>query len=208
VSGLVAFADRRYDEAIRELSAVRDSVPRSELVLEYLAAAYAYLGEPTKAQATVAELRQVLPITNLAFYEVMRADVGTPEQTARFVEGLRLAGVPPWPFDDRRRLEDRVGPEELGRLATTTVWTGRLQNGAAFVQYFDQSGGFAYRSTNSLLSGRSRVRDGQLCQQVAGYLMDRETCGYVYRDVSAKPATGESYVYVSSDAVKYFSVSR
>ena len=203
-SGIVAFADRRYAEAIEDLTPVRETVPRSELVLEHLAAAYAYLGETARAREIVAELRALLPITNLSFYRVMRANIGTPAQTEHFVEGLRLAGVPVWPFDDQRRPEDRVGPADLDGLVKGVAWTGRLQNGVQFAQYFDKGGGFAYRSSSSLLSGKTEVRDGQLCQRIAGYLLDHESCGYVYHEASA----GESYAYVSIDAVKHFSLSK
>ena len=76
-----------------------------------------------------------------------------------------------------------------------------------FVQYFDRSGGFAYGSTTSLLTGRVEIRGDQLCQMIDGYLLDRPSCGYVYRTASPDHPAG-TLAYVSIDAVKYFSVSQ
>ena len=64
VSGMVAFAQHHYPIAIAEFGAIQTRMPRSELVLEHLAAAYAYLGDTTRARAIVAELMQVVPIAN------------------------------------------------------------------------------------------------------------------------------------------------
>ncbi|HWJ74811.1 MAG TPA: tetratricopeptide repeat protein [Kaistia sp.] len=185
VSATVAFAQGRYAKAIVEFNAIQELVPRSDLVLEHLAAAYACLGETNRSQEIVAELMKVIPIANLGFYAVLRDNIGTPEQTARLIERLRLAGLPEWPFGDRRRTEDRLGPDELRTVSAGPVWTGTLQNGVDFVQYFDRSGGFAYRSTTSLLTGHIGIQGDKLCQIINGYLLNHPTCGYVYRNASA-----------------------
>ena len=189
VSATVAFAQGRYADAVTELNAVRESVPRNELVLEHLAAAYAYLGDTDKVQSTVAELRSIFPITNLGYYSVLRATVGTKDQLARFIEGLRRAGIPEWPYGVARRPEDRLGPEELRVVVAGPLWTGKLENGVDFVQYFDHAGNIAYRSTSSLLTGRTMVDGDRLCQLIEGYLLDRPSCGYVYRIVSDRNTT-------------------
>lgn len=208
VSATVAFAQGRYADAVTELNAVRESVPRNELVLEHLAAAYAYLGDTDNVQATVAELRNILPITNLGYYSVLRATVGTKDQLARFIEGLRRAGIPEWPYGEARRPEDRLGPAELRAVVAGPLWTGKLENGVDFVEYFDHAGNIAYRSPSSLLTGRATVDGDRLCQVIEGYLLDRPSCGYVYRNARSADHPSESYVYVSIDAVKYFSISK
>ena len=73
-------------------------MPRNELVLEHLAAAYAYQGDLASARKIVSELKDVIPITNLGFYAVLSGNIGTPEQAAHFLEGLRRAGIPDWPL--------------------------------------------------------------------------------------------------------------
>ena len=206
VSGMVAFAQHHYPVAIAELSAIQTVLPRSELVLEHLAAAYAYLGDKEKAKSIVAELLQMVPIANLGFYAVLSENSGTPALTSHFIEGLRLAGIPEWPFDDQRDRKDRLNPDELGPLVKGSVWKGRLANGVEFVQYFDRAGGFAYGSTSSLLTGRAEIRNDQLCQVIEGYLLNHPSCGYVYRAASSDHPPG-TLAYVSIDAVKYFSVS-
>ncbi|MBN8999876.1 MAG: tetratricopeptide repeat protein [Rhizobiales bacterium] len=208
VSASVAFGQGRYAEAIEQFDAIQELVPRSDLVLEHLAAAHAYLGDTKRSHEIVAELLKIIPIANLGFYAVLRENTGTPEQTARLIEGLRLAGLPEWPFDDRRQAEDRLGADELRAVAAGPLWTGELQNGVDFVQYFDRTGGFAYRSTTSLLTGHIAVQGDRLCQIIDGYLLNHPTCGYVYRNMSAADHRAGDFAYVSVDAVKYFSVSR
>lgn len=208
LSAALAFAQGRFAEAISEFNAIQELVPRSDLVLEHLAAAYAYLGDTERSREIVAELKKVVPIANLGFYAVLRENVGTPQQTARLIEGLRLAGLPEWPYDDRRKDEDRLSSDELRTLSAGPVWTGELQNGVDFIQYFDRSGGFAYRSTTSLLTGHVAIQGDQLCQIIDGYLLNRPTCGYVYRNTPASNHRPGQFAYVSIDAVKYFSVSR
>lgn len=97
--------------------------------------------------ATVAELKKVLPITNLGYCRVVRDKIGTPEQAAKFIEGLRRAGIPEWPYGDQRAPEDRLDAEELRAVVAGPIWKGKLENGVEFIQYFDSSGVFAYRST-------------------------------------------------------------
>lgn len=208
ITAMVAFAQHHYPIAIAEFNAIQKLVPRSELVLEHLAAAYAYIGEIAKAKAIVAELKELVPITNLGFYAVLSENIGTPEQAAHFIEGLRRAGIPEWPFDDQRREQDRLGQDELRAVAAGPVWRGELANGVGFVQYFDRSGHFAYASTTSLLTGRVEIRDGQLCQIIEGYLLDHPSCGYVFRNAASPAHPAGSLAYVSIDAVKYFSVSQ
>lgn len=207
ISGMVAFAQHHYPVAIAEFSAIQTVLPRSELVLEHLAAAYAYLGDRAKAKSIVSELMQVVPIANLGLYAVLSENTGTPELTGHFIEGLRLAGIPEWPFGDQRDERDRLKQDELGSLVRESVWKGQLANGVAFVQYFDHAGKFAYGSTSSLLTGKAEIRNDQLCQVIEGYLLDHPSCGYVYRTAATKHPPG-TLAYVSIDAVKYFSVSQ
>ena len=207
VSAGVAFAQKRYADAVAEFTDLGTSVPRNEFVLEHLAAAYAYLGDVTKARAAVAELKEVLPITNLRFYSVLGEGIGTPEQRAHFIEGLRQAGIPEWPYSDQRPLADRLGGEDLRALVSGRTWEGTLKNGVGFVQFFDKTGKFAYRSSSSLLSGHVTVEDDRLCQVIEGYLLNRQTCGHVYRDAADVNNPRLTYAYISIDALKYFSVS-
>jgi adenylate cyclase len=204
---MVAFAQERYADSVAEFTEVGKSVPRSELVLEHLAAAYAYLGDKDKAEATVTELQGILPITNLGFYAVLRKNVGTSEQISHFIEGLRRAGIPEWPYGDERRPEDRLGVDELRTVIKGPRWVGELKNGVSFVQEFEGLDGFGYSSIGSMLTGRVAFDGDRLCQVIKGYLLDRPSCGYVYRNASDSDRPGLPFVYVSIDAVKYFAVS-
>ena len=58
----------------------------------------------------------------------------------------------------------------MNRRCEPALWTGKLENGVDFVQYFDPAGNFAYRSATSLLSGRIEIEGDRLCQVIDGYL--------------------------------------
>lgn len=201
-SGVVAFADGRYHDAIADLSQARPVLPTSETLLQYLAAAQALSGDIVTARGTARELIAVMPIANLEFLAFVNH---APGIEVPLLKGLRLAGLPRWPFGFTAAEEDRVPDPELQRIAVAPMWTGRLSNGIGFIQETDSRGSFAYRSERSLRTGRQFVRDGRLCQEIDGYLARREICGYVYRAGGAE--RGLPYVFVSFDSVKFFKIA-
>ena len=85
------------------------------------------------------------------------------------------------------------------------------QNGTDFMQHFDEAGNLAYRSAEQLHHRDRADREDRLCQRFEGHFLDRETCGYVYRN-PAEPAEADEaadqppadYAHVSPHALEYF----
>jgi TolB-like protein len=78
----------RYQDAIREEQAALDSGFSSWPVYLHLAAAYAYLGRQSEAEAAVAQARKLNPKLTIKWY---RARIEQPEA---YYEGMRKAGLP------------------------------------------------------------------------------------------------------------------
>ena len=210
LAGVILYTAEDYDQALPQLEQARDGLPMAEPAREYLAAAYAYAGEPAKAEQEAARLRDLFPETNLEHYRGLygywrREDLG------HHLKGLRRAGITTWPFGFEGREADRLDGAELREVTSGRTWIGRQHNGTNFMQHFDQAGNIAYRSPNSFITGTARIRGDRLCQRFEGHFLDRETCGHVYRKPAREDGEGsdrppEDYAHVSPHALEYFRV--
>ena len=210
LAGVVSYIAEDYERALPLLETARDGLPMAEPAREYLAAVYAYSGQAAAAKQEVAGLKTLFPETNLEHYRSLYG-YWRQDDLDHHIEGLRKAGVTTWPFGFEGREADRLGGAELREVTTGRTWIGRQHNGTDFLQFFDKAGNIAYRSPNSSLTGTARIRGDQLCQRFEGHFLDRETCGYVYRDPGPEAEAAEDrpraeYAHVSPHALEYFNV--
>jgi adenylate cyclase len=205
LAGIVFYLARENDQAIPLLETAADNLPNVEPAREYLAAAYAVRGDQPNGKRQAAALLKLFPETNLAYYGYLY-DYWNDEDRRYHLRALGAVGIPEWPFAFQGQEKDRLGHEELKDLVSGKTWTGRHKNGAAFVQYFDESGNTAYRSANTNITGTAEVEGDRLCEKFDGYFMDRLTCGYVYR--AADRPGGLQYIHVTPQALKFFSVEK
>jgi adenylate cyclase len=68
--------------------------PRQTSSLRFLAVALAYLGEIDRARGVVASMLELDPALTVTVVAEARTNQTNPEDKARFLEGLRLAGLP------------------------------------------------------------------------------------------------------------------
>lgn len=206
-AGIVFYTQRGYDEAVTALAAARDAMPNRETVREYLAASLAHRGDGALARqerdALLARFREA----NLAYYEALYDYYRREEDRAHLIDGLRKAGVPDWPNGFAGQATDLVAGSDLAALTLGRTWAGRHDTGMEFVQFMDRDGRVAYRSRNSFLTGTAQIRGDMLCQRFEGYFLDRALCGYVFNNPAPETAATGSFVFVSPDSVKYFSVT-
>jgi adenylate cyclase len=209
LAGMVFFDTRQYNRAIETLESVTKAWPSAEGAHVYLAAAYAQVGRLEAAQREVAAIGNV-PYANLANYRLLYDYYKRDEDLQHFLDGLKAAGVPEWPFGFAGRPQDRVTGVALRELVLGRTWMGRTmvkpQVGMPFMQQVDSEGRVAYRGTSSFLTGTAQVEDDEVCMRFDGYFRDRWQCGYVYRnDAAATGGAKEDYIYVSPDGLRYFS---
>ena len=211
LAGVILYIAEDYERALPLLQTARDGLPMAEPAREYLAATYAYAEEGAKAKQEVAALQNLFPETNLEHYRSLygywrKADLD------HYLDGLRRAGITTWPFGFEGREEDRLDAAELRAVTTGLTWIGQQHNGTGFQKFFDQAGNLAYRSPNSFITGTARIRGDRLCQRFEGHFLDRETCGYVYRNPQTSGAGADNaadmpstdYAHVSPLVLEYF----
>ena len=206
LAGIVYYTARRLEKAIPLIEAARETLPKAEAVKEYLASAYAQRGDQQSAAAVAAELLKLFPDTNLTYYSYLY-DYWREEDLYRHLFGLRVAGIPEWPFGFVGAASDRLGPAELKQLTDDKTWVGVHKNGTSFAQFFDKAGNTAYRTSNTNITGRIEVKGNQLCEKYDGYFLDRMVCGYVYRNTAKGERTAD-YINVTPQALKFFSIER
>jgi adenylate cyclase len=207
LAGVVFYFDRQYEQAVASLQESRTDSSTSEIALEFLATSYAYLERPDDAKAMRDSLQDLFPSLSLAYYRLSYQHFKRKEDLDHHLEGLRKAGVGPWPFDYQERTGDRLSGDDIEALTVGNDWKGVLHNGAPFVQDNTERGTFAYSSATSLRTGTFWVNGDQLCQRVPGYLLGRAACGFVYRNGKQGQWGQYSYVYVSPESIRYFSLT-
>lgn len=104
------------------------------------------------------------------------------------------------------RNEDRLDTSVISALTLGRTWTGRQANSVPFVRQADEHGSFAYRCATTIFSGTMQVEGDMLCQLYEGALMGRKNCSHIYRNPNGTREGNDEYVFVSVDALMYFSV--
>ncbi len=210
LSGIVAIVGRRYEAAITKLQKAKNQIPDSEVINEFLAAAYAMTEDREHAQLALDAVLRVYPPANLAMYELMYGHYRSVEDRERYITALRRAGFPQWPHGYLPDETLRIGALDLPRIVIDRAWLGRSSTGVPFIQSIGPTGEFAYRSPNSLATGRAYIRDDRLCVRHMASIVDHEICGQIYRVPKSDTAENRSfdYVIVSPEAVRFFSLKQ
>lgn len=211
LAGIVFFNARQYDRAVASLEPVAKLWNDSEIPHEYLAAAYAKLGQLDQAKEQLASMLKFPWINWRETRRLYEDSYKTRGDLDHFIEALGKAGMPEWAYGFQGRPENRVRGEELAKLTRSQLLNGHSpvspSQNVPFVIQFDDNGRFAYRGVSTLLTGEARVSDDQLCMRFSGYLNERWVCGDVFRSAgnSGIEDPREEYVYVLSDGLRYFS---
>jgi adenylate cyclase len=213
LAGIVFYNARQYDRAIEEMKVVGAIWPANSTPHEILAAAYAHLGKLDLARSEIGQIRDYeFPKPSLA---VARLWYGPyyrrPEDLDRYLEGLKAAGLPEWPFGFEGRAQDQVTGQALKALIAGHTWTGyrpiHLGENTPFILQIDNENRVVYKGAHTLLSGIVRLDDDQLCMQFDGYLFNLWLCGAIYRTDPAAKDVDVKYVYVLPEGLRYFSVT-
>jgi adenylate cyclase len=199
----VLFMNRRYDEALQELEKERDDT-RGFLAANILAMAYAQVGRLDKARASVESLFE--PQLSVEYFRVLFRHFRRKEDLALYLDALRKAGVPQWPFGFEGRTENRLDGAAVRTLAFGRTWTGHTEEGLPFMQKIGTEGTLAFRSPSTFIVGTASVEGDSLCLEVPAFLMGRQHCGFVYQNPDASNDGNQEYIYVNVDTVKYFVV--
>jgi adenylate cyclase len=202
-SGIVAFEDGRFDEALGYLERALAEVPTMEWANVLALAAYGQTGNRAAATRIMARLLEAFPIANLSYYEVARDQMRIPVQTPHLLEGLRLAGLAQWPYGVAPDAETLVEAAGLDDLVVGRTWIGVHHSGTPFLQENTASGKYAYRSDLSLRTGTIGIEGGRVCETSDGNLPSGKSCGVLHR---GGPAEAD-YTLLMPESARYFRIA-
>jgi len=202
--GAVLFMNHQYKNAIEPLLKAREA---SIFAIEYLAMAYAQLGQLDEAKVQINALLKVIPSTSVSYYRVYYAHHKREADRVHLLDALRKAGLPEWPFGYEGRAEDRLDGSAIKTLSFGRTWVGKIHAGSQFIQEIGKDGKFAYRSAQSFIIGSASVQDDMLCLTSA-HLMARKRCGYLYRNPKGTFEEKNEYIYVEPTVLMFFSPVR
>jgi adenylate cyclase len=203
LAGIVLYVSGADQRAIPLIEGALTGLPKAEPAREYLAAAYANLGQPERARQEVALLLSLFPEANVNYYRYLY-DYWESADLERHLSALKAAGLPDWPFNFRGEDSYRVTGHELTALIADQTWNGKHKNGTSFVQYFGNDGVTAYRSANTSMTGEASIENGRLCERFEGYFLDRSVCGEIFRNPAADRGDAP-YIYVTPRSLQFFS---
>lgn len=203
-SGIVAFEAERYEDAAQYLEQALEKHPSREWANVIALAAYGQMGDRPSSVRTFDRLLEAFPIANLNYYRAAQDQMRTPLQSKRFVEGLKRAGVPEWPYGVETTGNARVSNASLERVAFDSTWVGVHHSGTPFIQENGSTGRFAYRSEMSLRTGLVSVEDDRMCETSDGNIPSGKSCGNLF----ATNVMDADYMLLMPESVRYFSIAK
>ena len=205
-SGIVYFIDRQYGRSVEMLSRAKEELPNAIAILEILTAALSLNGQIEDAVESRESLVRRYPASSIEYYRAREQYFRVPEDHETYLEGLRLSGLPQWPFDFQGVESDRLDREKLGEIIDNKTWVGSHSNGMPFIQEVNSSGTLAYRDTISIVTGKISINGDKLCQQFDGITLSRDLCGFVYNNPDGSIDTEDQYIYILPDTLRYFAL--
>ena len=189
--GFAYFTAGRFADAATVMERHLQERPHEMWVRMILVAAYGYLERDAKPHIQKIEA-QLLKENGVGFSQLLGRvwnPYKRPEDAARLRDGLRMAGVPEFPFPYPegmvRLTDDEIRPALFGR-----VLKGRdIDNGASWILTFEPDGAFTFASDSKFASGPSdagrlvEIQDGVMCW---GYpATGNRGCGALFRPKGA-----------------------
>ena len=156
----------------------------------------------------IIELLRSYPSNNVQFYRLLEDHHRREEDLALWIEALRRAGMPEWPYDYRGDAQARLSGDEIRALAFGHVWQGHLEGGLPALLQIDAGGQTAFRTPSTILTGTARIERNMLCERNETVTLGRARCGHVYRRATSSADRDAEYTFVSADKLYHFSVTR
>jgi len=207
-AGIVLFIDGQYQRAAEALARGERDRYGTEPGWHFLASAHAWLGHNEAAATAISSLLDIYPNSSVEYIRTRDTYFRRPEDLEKLLTGLTKAGLPNWAFDFRGSVSNRLNEQELRDIVENKTWIGKHDNGTEFLQQNDRSGAMAYRSKNSIQTGRVSIRQGMLCQRFEGTTLSKDVCGYIYKNPTGTAGTQDEYIAALPDTLRYFTVAQ
>lgn len=213
-AGLSAFGQGRYEEAVEQLEQVdvRSPNPWTKFYsLHVLVAALAHLDRLPEAAATLEKLRAVLSDRQEGQPNLLIAQqffvYKQPEDIARLLDGLRMAGVPELPDGTEPPSAERMNGADIGNLVFGHELTGRqvLPEMLAYHAGIAADGAVTKTLGQDVATGRMWVQGDSLC---GAYPRLLTACGAVFRNPSGTSEAMNEYTMLFRFKRYDFSVTK
>ncbi len=196
------------DRAVTMLERAHDALPNSNQVRFDLTATYAELGRLDEAKAVADQIRTWWPAVNLAYFRIWFAHHRRREDAERFIEALRKAGVPNWPFGFEGNEKDRLNGEEITKLTVGHRFKGRNNQGVEFILDIREDNTWVWQTRSGFsLSGRRVVKGDKVCIRSPDFVLGREYCQIYYRKTDGSETRRDEYIYVNPFTVSTISIA-
>ncbi|MDH3668023.1 MAG: tetratricopeptide repeat protein [Paracoccaceae bacterium] len=202
---LTLYVDQRYPEALAALERGQGA-STSDLSLELQAGINARLGRIKVARDAIQDILTRWPETSVAGYRTLFAHHALEEDLEARLDGLRLAGLPEWPYGFEGDPALRLDGASIDALTKGRTWIGERVGIGPFTQFTQADGGFIERGPDYQMIGTASRQDDLLCLRSPAMLMGRQACGPIFRNASGTAENQDEYTYPNAYRLKRFSV--
>ncbi len=175
-----------------------------------LAAAYFEAGQLAKANA---EIQALLGVKKWANRNVRREAMYLNHLASgvrqRYLESLRLAGLPEWPNGYEPDLSQQLDGEAIRKLIFGQTRIGRSNVVGPYVSDIAPNGDFVFRFGKSVVKGRYWLDDDSICYNLPRwYASDRGFCGLILRNPDGNYEKQDEFIHINPNSVGKFSIKR
>jgi adenylate cyclase len=181
VAGYAFHANRMFDDAVGVFSYILEHSPTSYAGLVGLVASYGQVRDNENSKKSVAELLKVLPIFNVQMENVHISDSGSGAK-ALWLDGLRNAGVPEWPFGFSADGLVRLTGDEIRALLYGHGTEGSAKRLGKFSAAYGDDGAITLHFGDQVFNGQMSIEDDMNCVKSPDNAMGRKRCRPVYRN--------------------------
>ena len=209
--GRIQFALHDYAKAVANLDRSTGDMNKggpSWKYSFYLPASYAYLGQIEKAKSAIVWQYRDLSIASLRtdrFYKYGK-------DTDHYVEGLRKAGVPEYPFGFQREdhIEEQLPNQQIKRLLFgRSINTLNRAAGLAGKMHFTETARVTWQVRHDITdSGEATIEGDRLCLRLPILTRNEKACYLVLHNNDSDHPLGKNYDYVLiGSSFFYFSLA-
>lgn len=202
------YALELHERAVLLLERAYDALPNSGNIQLILTVTYAELGRIDEAKLMADRYRKRWPAVNLSFFGVWFSHYRYRDFGERYIEALRKAGIPEWPFGFSGMEKDRLTGEEINKLTVGHRFEGQDSQGLEFVFEVSDDKSWVWHSKSGIaLSGQSVVEGNVSYFRSPDLLLGREYPQLYYRRAADAKEPRDGYIYVNPFHVSTISIA-
>ena len=207
IAAYTYFHTRQYQKSVAFAQRAIKAIPDSQFVYYALVASYARLNQKTEAKKALDKIFGIIPFENwrlnMESTAYMRKDV-----QMHFVNAMRDAGMPEWPYGFTADGLVEMSPDEQRRELWGKRSIGSSKPFGAVEIIMDENGNWkaSYPDVGFDASGSSIEQDGKICIKIDSSIGRPPSCQMFFRNPKGTQAEMNEYVAVHVYGIRKFSV--